>query len=170
MKLAVAGGVLAVVAALLVALYTGARARGMEAYCRNNMRQLGFLAWNNKELVDPKRSGRDYWQAVREAAYKDVRGNWQPISPDPFICPVLGTTVSKPSDASTIDYRGPVNPRDQLKGLTKEEPLGADRVGNHGSGGHVLRLDGSVEDAPRLVDRVKDGDPLWRAADAMLKD
>jgi hypothetical protein len=170
MKLVAMGGALAVVAALLVSLYVGARTRGREAYCRNNLRQLGFLAWNNRELVDPQRSGRDYWQSVREAAYRDVRGKWQVINPDPFICPVLGTTVSKPTDAAAIDYRGPVKPREQLKGLVKSEPLGADRVGNHASGGHVLRLDGSVEDAPRLVDRAQDGDPLWSAAAASLKD
>ena len=170
MKLAVLGGVLAAVVALLVVLYTGARRRGMEAYCRNNLRQMGFLAWNNRELVDPQRSGREYWQAVREAAYKDVRGNWQPINPDPFVCPVLGTTASKASDAAAIDYRGPAKPREQLKGLLKTEPLGADRAGNHGSGGHVLRLDGTLEDAPRFIDRVKDGDPLWSAAASTLKD
>jgi hypothetical protein len=169
-KLAAVGGVLAAAAALLISLYVGARARGMEAYCRNNLRQLGFLAWNNRELIDPQRSGRDYWQSVREAAYRDVRGNWQVIQPDPFVCPVRGTTLSKLSDATTIDYRGPVKPRDQLKGLLKTEPLGADRIGNHGSGGHVLRVDGSVEEAPRLVDRVQDGDPLWSAAAAALKD
>ncbi len=167
---AAAGGVFVAVAALLVTLYMGARARGMEAYCRNNMRQLGFLAWNNRELVDPARTGRDYWQSVREAAYKDVRGNWQPINPDPFVCPVLGTTVSNSPDAKTIDYRGPAKPREQLKGQPKTEPLGADRVGNHGSGGWVLRLDGSVEDGPRLLDRVQDGDPLWSAAASALKD
>lgn len=170
MKLAVLGGVLAAAAAVLVALYVGARNRGLEAYCRNNLRHLGGLASRNWNLLDPQRTGRDFWQAVREAQYKDVRGTWRPIDPDPFVCPVRGTTVSKVDDASTIDYRGPVKVREQLKDTPKAEPIGADRAGNHGSGGHVLRLDTSVEDLPRLIERAKDGDPAWAAAAAALKE
>jgi hypothetical protein len=170
MKLAAAGVAAAAALALLVSFYVGARNRGLEAYCRNNLRQLGTLAWNNREALDPQRTGRDFWQAVREAQYRDVRGKWQPVSPDPFVCPVKGTTVSKVDDKSTIDYRGPAKVRDGLKGTPRGEPLGADRVGNHASGGHVLRLDLSVDDVPKLVDRVRDGDELWSAAAAVLKD
>lgn len=161
---------LAAAAAVLVALYAGARSRGLEAYCRNNMRQLGTLAWNNREAIDPQRTGRDYWQAVREAQYRDVRGKWREIRPDPFVCPVRGTTASQVGDAATIDYRGPVKVREQFKDTPSTEPIGADRPGNHSSGGHVLRLDTSVQSIPRLVDRAKDGDLLWGAAAAALKD
>jgi hypothetical protein len=169
-KIGLAAGILAVALAVLVALFTGARTRGLEAYCRNNLRHLGGLAARNWNGIDPQRTGRDFWQAVREAQYRDVRGKWQPISPNPFVCPVRGTTVSKVDDATTIDYRGPSKVREQLRETPRTEPLGADRAGNHPSGGHVLRLDTSVDDFPRLIDRVKDGDPLWGAAAAALKD
>jgi hypothetical protein len=170
MKLAAAGAAAAAAFALLITLYVGARHRGLEAYCRNNLRHLGDLARRNWEAIDSQRTGRDFWQAVREAQYRDVRGKWQPITPDPFVCPVHGTTVSVVTDSRTIDYRGPIKVRDQIKETPRTEPVGADRPGNHPSGGFVLRLDTSVDDYPRLVDRATDGDPLWAAAAAALKD
>ena len=170
MKIIVLGGAFAAAAALLIALYAGARTRGLEAHCRNNLRHLGDLATRNWGGIDPQRSGRDFWQAVREAQYRDVRKKWQPIDPDPFVCPVHGTTVSKVDDARTIDYRGPAKVREQLRETPKAEPIGADRPGNHRSGGWVLRLDTSVEEIPRLIERDQDGGPLWQAAAAALKD
>src|SRR2546428_13765410 len=92
-KIALAAVLLAAALALLVVLFHGARARGREAYCRNNLRHLGGLAARNWNRIDLQRSGRDFWQNVREEQYRDVRGKWQPISPDPFVCPVLGTTL-----------------------------------------------------------------------------
>lgn len=168
--LAAAGLILAAAGGVLVALYHGARTRGHEAHCRNNLRHLGGLAARNWNAIDPARTGRDFWQAVREAQYRDVRGKWQPIAPDPFVCPVLGTTVSNVLDPKTIDYRGPAKVREHLKETPRGEPVGADRQGNHRSGGHVLRLDTSLDDVPRLVDRSKDGDPLWGSAASSVKD
>ena len=166
----VAAGVLLASVALLVALYSGSRARALEAHCRNNLRHLGGLAARNWNAIDPQRSGRDFWQAIREAQYRDVRGKWQPIEPDPFVCPVRGTTVSNATDAKTIDYRGPVKVREQLKDTPRGEPIGADRAGNHGSGGHVLRLDTSVEQFTPLIERVKEGDSSWQSAAGALKE
>jgi hypothetical protein len=169
-KFAVAGMVLAAMAAVLVVLYHNAVTRGREAHCRNNLRHLGGLASRNWNAIDPSRTGRDFWQAVREAQYRDVRGKWQPINPDPFVCPVLGRTITQPDQKETIDYRGPVKVRETLRETPKTEPIGADRIGNHSSGGHVLRLDTSVEEIPRIVERAKDGGPAWTAAAGALKD
>jgi hypothetical protein len=169
-KIGAAAVILAVAVAVLVALAGGSRARAMETHCRNNLRHLGGLAARNWNAIDPHRTGRDFWQAVREAQYRDVRGKWQIIDPDPFVCPVLGTTVSKVDDARAIDYRGPIKVREQLKDTPRAEPIGADRAGNHRSGGHVLRMDTSVEALPPLIEPVKEGDPLWRSAEGALKD
>ena len=170
MRLALVGVVLAAAAAVLVTLYHNARSRGLEAHCRNNLRHLGGLAARNWNAIDPSRTGRDFWQAVREAQYRDVRGNWRPITPDPFVCPVHGRMSSQPEQKETIDYRGPAKVRDQLKETPKSEPVGADRIGNHPSGGNVLRLDTSVDENARIIERAKDGDPLWSAAAGVLKD
>ena len=78
--------------------------------------------------------------------------------------------MSKVDDATTIDYRGPAKVREGLKGTPNTEPIGADRPGNHGSGGFVLRLDLSVEEVPKLIERDHDGGPHWQAAAAALKD
>lgn len=169
-KLGVAAGLVAAALALLVILYGSSRSRAQEAHCRNNLRHLGGLAARNWNAIDPQRTGRDFWQAVREAQYRDVRGKWRPIEPDPFVCPVLETTVSKVDDARTIDYRGPKKVREQLKDTPQAEPIGADRPGNHRSGGHVLRLDTSVEQFTPLIDAAKGGDALWQAAEGALKD
>lgn len=170
MKVALAGVVLAAATGVLVALYVNARARGVETHCRNNLRHLGGLAARNWNTIDPSRTGRDFWQAVREAQYRDVRGKWQPITPDPFICPARGSVSGQPEQKETIDYRGPAKVREQLRDMPKDEPIGADRADNHPSGGHVLRLDSSVDGAPRIVERLKKGDPGWTAAGSLLKD
>jgi hypothetical protein len=169
-KVIVGAVVVAAAFGLLVTLYVGSRTRGREAYCRNNLRHLGTLAWNNREAIDPSRTGRDYWQAVREAQFKDVRGKWRDIRPDPFVCPVIGTTVSNVQDPKTIDYRGPRKVREQFQDTPKDEPIGADRMGNHSRGGYVLFLDTSVKDVPRIVERSNGEDALWGQAAGSLTD
>lgn len=169
-KLGVLAGAALVSVAVLAVLYAGTRSRGLESHCRNNLRHLGGLAARNWNSLDPTRTGRAFWQGVREAQYKDVRGKWQVPVPDPFVCPVHGRTGSRVDDASAIDYRGPRKVREELRQTPKAEPIGADRPGNHSSGGFVLRLDGSVEEVPVLLDRVFDGAPEWSAAADALQD
>lgn len=169
-KLGAAAAVLAAAASLLLALYAGAATRGREAQCRNNLRQLGVLAANNWMLLDPAKAGRAFWQEVRVAQYRDTNGRWQEIRPDPFVCAVHGRTTSNREDVAAIDYRGPRKPGAELRDYGKARPLGADRPGNHRSGGWVLRLDTSVEAAPPVLDRVPEGDAAWAAAAAELTD
>lgn len=170
-KAGLAAGVAVVLAALLAVLAAGAEARGREAHCRNNLRQLGLIAVSNWDpLEPPEKPGRAFWQLVREAQYRDVKGNWRAMNPDPFTCPVHGKTESKPDDASRIDYRGPRKlPKDPKE--FGALPLGADRPGNHpGGGGHVLRLDLSVSSLPPLVEAAGASDPRWSAAEQALSD
>jgi hypothetical protein len=162
----------AVAVALLVALAAGATSRGKLAHCRNNLRQLGLIAVGNWDPVDPPtRTGRGFWQQIREAQYRDIRGQWRKPDPDPFVCPVHGRTESRPDDPSRIDYRGPRRLRKDVREFPRSEPFGADRPGNHpDGGGFVLRLDGSVSSIPPLVDPAGAGDPLWGEADRALSD
>ncbi|MFN3485450.1 MAG: hypothetical protein ACK44W_08220 [Planctomycetota bacterium] len=170
-KGAVAVAVAGLALAVLLVLAAGARHRGRLAHCRNNLRHLGGLAVRNWALLDPARTGRDFWQQVREAQYRDVRGRWQPIHPDPFVCPVLGTTASRPDAPETIDYLGPRAVREQAKDTPPGEPIGADRPGNHpGGGGHVLRLDTSTGEVNPFVERLAGTSPAWREALGFLKD
>jgi hypothetical protein len=167
--LGAAGGIVGA-AALLIVLYASASKRGAELHCRNNLRQLGAHAASNWPLIDPQKRGRAFWQEVRIAQYRDVNGAWKPMSPDPFVCPVHDRTKSDRERAEAIDYRGPRKVTEEAKAYGSAAPLGADRLGNHGSGGWVLRMDTSVDALPPLVGRVDEGDPLWKAAADALTD
>ncbi len=166
--LAAAGAVVAL--ALLAILYAGASARGKRAHCRNNLRYLGQLAVQNWEALDPQRGGRDFWQQVRELRYRDVRGKWSAPAVDPFVCPVHGRTLSNLQDPRAIDYRGPRVVRGSARETPKDEPIGADRPGNHAAGGFVLRLDGSAQPVDLLLEEAGAGGPAWQAADRHLRD
>lgn len=169
-KLGIAGAVVVAAAAILLTLYASATERGRELHCRNNLRHLGTHAVSNWQLVDPSKTGRLFWHEVRIAQYRDVNGKWKEMNPDPFVCPVHARTATNREDPKAIDYRGPKKLPDDLKDFPKGAPLGADRPGNHASGGWVLRLDGSVEALSPLVDRVRDGSPPWAAAADALTD
>jgi hypothetical protein len=169
-KLGILAAAALLAAAMLAVLHAGAAKRGLETHCRNNLRHLGGLAARNWNALDPSRTGRSFWQGVREAQYRDVRGKWQAPDPDPFVCPVHARTATKLDDPAAIDYRGPRKVREELKQTPAGEPLGSDRPGNHASGGFVLRLDTSVQEVPAILDRTAEGDPLWKAAGDALQD
>jgi hypothetical protein len=181
-KLVLGAVALVVALSLLLVLQSASSGRARSAHCRNNLRGIGQLAQQNWNGVDPSRKGREFWQAVRELRYKPVRGDWHPpydarsraqAGPnprDPFLCPVHGRTASDPASAAAIDYRGPKSLREDLRQLGRGEPLGADRPGNHPDGGHVLRLDTSVEHVPSIIDAARGADPLWAEAERFLRD
>ena len=153
-KVMVGVGIIVASVAVLIVLWSSALHRGRLSHCRNNLRYLGQLTVQNWQDLDPERTGRDFWQAVREARYKTTRGEWLKYPEhDPVLCPVFGQTVSNRDDPAAIDYAGPSNLPDELKELPHTEPVGADRPGNHPDGGiHVLRLDTSVEEVFPVVE------------------
>lgn len=151
-KIAVAAAVLVAAPALLGVLYAGARQRALVSHCRNNLRHLGGLAVRNWENLDKKKTGRLFWQEIREAQYHALDGKWSVPPTEPFRCPLVERSVLLgPQDPASIDYLGPVSVPKSPREMPKGAPIGADRQGNHPSGGHVLRLDTSVEDLPPLI-------------------
>ncbi|HEU4339633.1 MAG TPA: hypothetical protein VFS19_06155 [Planctomycetota bacterium] len=76
-----------------------------------------------------------------------------PIDPRWFCCPQVGVV-----EVGRIDYRGPSLP---LRGMDRNDPIAADRPGNHGSGegGNVALRSGSVMSVSEL-------DPAWTRAAA----
>ncbi|HEU4338457.1 MAG TPA: hypothetical protein VFS19_00175 [Planctomycetota bacterium] len=151
---AVAGGVLVVVA-------SGARDRGRDTYCRNNLRKLGQLAWDRLKSDDERTTGgRAFWQEVRQDKFTNVIGGKESWivrfgGLNPFGCPVRGVqpldlAALEPeayarlmSDVKTIDYRGPRIPA--ASPPSRPEVVGGDLEGNHPrGGGHVLFADLSV--------------------------
>ena len=163
-KLLVGIAAAVVLAATLMALTWRARAEGRLSYCRNNLRHLGELAHAqfaaNYESI-PTQGGRAFWQAIRDFRYFDSRNkSWRREPLNPFGCPVRGVSpldlaslspedlAKYMSDPSTIDYRGPSSfPEEPSKVV-----LGADRDGNHRSGGHVLLADFSILKTSEALD------------------
>ncbi len=182
-KVLAAGAAAVAAAALLLVLYSGSRSRGLEAHCRNNLRHLGAMAANNWRAIPVERTGSAFWHAVRGEQYL-TRGRepqWLPPYPpkpagpaenprDPFLCPVHGKTLSDPLDPRAVDFLGPRALGEQDEDPPKDRPIGADRPGNHPSGGHVLRVDGSVRPVSSIVERLAGSDPAWTGLDRFLKD
>ncbi|MBI2932355.1 MAG: hypothetical protein HYY16_11955 [Planctomycetes bacterium] len=184
LKLGVGSAAIGVLAAILVVLAVGARLKGKLSHCRNNMRYLGVLA--RKELMSapdqpPEERGRAFWQWVREQQYHNPRDQTWVLKGalNPFGCPVRGrapldlTSLSRQeyakimSDPSTIDYRGPKSLPDPLEGNVM---LGADREGNHPSGGHVLMADLSVSEKQQSGIQVHASEEMWRRAGVETRD
>ncbi len=164
-KLLTSLAVMFVLLAILGVLAVNARQRGRESHCRNNLRRLGGMIHGDRlNILDepPSERGREFWQAYRRREYyNEARKTWLRRGElNPFSCPVLGrgpeslspsslsddAFVKFMADLSTIDYRGPK----ELK--SGRIVLGADREGNHVSGGFVLHLDLSVAKGDEAVD------------------
>jgi hypothetical protein len=156
--------------AVLTVLYAGARQRALVSHCRNNLRHLGGLAGRNWENLDKQKTGRLFWQEVREAQYHALDGSWSvPADREPFTCPVIHSGLHpRPDDPGSIDYLGPRFVRKDPRQLPKAEPIAADRPGNHSSGGLVLRLDTTVDDLTPLIDG--NDRAAWASALPFLKD
>ena len=169
LKIALAAGVAVAAVAVLGVLYAGARQRSRISHCRNNLRHLGGLAVRNWENLDRQKSGRLFWQEIREAQYHSLDGKWSVPPTQPFSCPLVDRSVpSKPEDPGSIDYLGPRAVRKSARETPKGEPIGADRPGNHPSGGHLLRLDSSVDDLPPVI--VAASGEAWEEGRRTLKE
>lgn len=169
LKSALAAGIVIVAAAVLGVLYEGARLRARVSYCANNLRHLGGVAVKNWGAVDQEKTGRLFWQEIREAQYRSLDGKKWSIPPaEPFTCPVLGHAPGDPADPRSIDYLGPQRVRPSAQETPAGEPIGADRPGNHPSGGLVLFLDTSVGSLPPMVADLRGS--AWAEIQKFLKD
>lgn len=133
-------------AAIVVVLFVSAKKRSNYELCRGNLISLA-IALRGGELLDSPR-----WDEVpRGRAFLADPSRWpmrQRFEID-LSCPVLG-------EGREIDYRGPARP---LREIRPDQPLCADRPGNHGPGrgGNVMRKSGEVVS-------VGENDPLWAQA------
>lgn len=143
--LAVAAGTL-VLGSIFLVFFVSMRRDSNEELCRANLTLIG-MAIRVGELPssakwDAAGRGRDFFaNQERWPAYQK-----RPID---LCCPVK-------AERREIDYRGPALP---LREIKNDEPMAADRPGNHGrgKGGNVLLKTGQVYTASLA-------DPLWAAA------
>lgn len=151
--LLLAGGALVLfLSALALVAFVSMKKDSSEELCRANLTVLGMAIRVGELPSSPK------WDAVGRG--RDFFRN-QPKWPTyqqrdvDLYCPVKATRKE-------CDYRGPAKP---LREIKNEEPIAADRVGNHGpeKGGNVLLKTGAVHTAG-----IKDA--LWVAADQSTSD
>ena len=143
--LAVAAGVLFLSAIFLV-FFVSMRRESNEELCRANLTVIGMSIRVGELPSSPKWDGVGTGRAFF-ANYKKWP-SYQQREFDPC-CPVKGTRKE-------IDYRGPSR---FLRELKNEEPMAADRPGNHGpgKGGNVLLKTGACH-------TVAENHALWAAA------
>ena len=178
--------VVAAMASFLVVALTGARRRAELTHCRNNLRRLGedaatllekdesmirrrLNAWaaETGDAGPVELRGRRFWQAVRLVVYrqkfpKENREGYKYVGVDMFDCPLNGAGARNWDSLDTIDYRGPdeeLLPDHVEAGRVANRVVGADRAGNHASGGYVLFLSMEIRDRyPELTElRVDEG-------------
>src|SRR5688572_3175567 len=148
--IAVALAGVAVLAIVVVSL-AGLRRVDRRETCLWNLSRVGLA------VIASEPRAVEGWDRVGTGArfFQDFR-DWPgpppfPIEPAWFCCPEVG----RPSPGR-IDYRGPATP---LRALDRNEPIVADRPGNHGAreGGNVVLRNGSVM-------TVSEADPAWSRA------
>ncbi len=134
-------------AAVVLVFFVSARKRSNYELCRGNLILVAIALRGGDPLDAPS------WDEVpRGRAFLQGRHRW-PMRQRRDLdlrCPVKG-------GGSEIDYRGPARP---LRQIGSDEPVCADRRGNHGPGmgGNVLLKSGEVLTAA-------ENDDIWRAAD-----
>jgi prepilin-type N-terminal cleavage/methylation domain-containing protein len=131
--------IIGILSSLLLPAITHILFQARVTNCASNQRQLyqlGTIYSSSHKGNWPSARGEELWLSLRrmmppliEADHAEILG-----------CPVLQTELG--SDETS--FRGPVPPMGKIGAA---DPLGADKVGNHGPdhGGNVLLKDGSVQ-------------------------
>jgi hypothetical protein len=141
-----AGVVLVAVVGLLGASYASMRKHADAEMCGVNLRSIYIQMRSGEPVTSPKwapaGTGRAFLASYPEWPTHQDR-------PLDLNCPVKGRSAE-------IDYRGPARP---LHLMERDEPIVADRPGNHGpgNGGNVLLKSGALQTCTER-------DPLWAQA------
>ncbi|MBV8880448.1 MAG: hypothetical protein JO332_10820 [Planctomycetaceae bacterium] len=151
--LLLAAGALALfIGALVLVLFVSMKKESNEELCRANLTVLGMAIRVGELPSSPKwdamGKGRDFFRN------QEKWPTYQQRELDLY-CPVLATRKD-------CDYRGPAK---LLREIRNDEPIAADRIGNHGpeKGGNVLLKTGAVHTAGLK-------DALWTAAGQTTSD
>jgi prepilin-type N-terminal cleavage/methylation domain-containing protein len=132
--------IIGILAGLLLPVIGNAITQTKITACLHNQQQLyklGTLYASSHKGSWPSAKGEDLWLSLRRTAPPLIEEGHASI----LHCMVLDPELS----VDETNYRGPVVPFARV-GAT--EPLGADKIGNHGEkrGGCVLYKDGSAQE------------------------
>jgi hypothetical protein len=124
--------------------------------CANNLRQLhtlGTIYASTHQGDWRSETGEALWLSFTRTVPPLIEADWVEI----LACPLRG---EEPGPGET-HYRGPRVPWGKLK---SPDPLGGDKVGNHGDGrgGNVLYKDGSVTELDPQDLRWRQGEDVLR--------
>jgi hypothetical protein len=151
----IAGGAVLLGGVALVLFLSSAKSNRNEE-CQFHMMRL-FIALNSAETGESKEwdsqpAGRRFWD--RSSGWPGAR---MPIDRRDLVCPVLGRT--EPGlGPDHVDYRGPSR---SLRLLGADDPVAADREGNHLTRGNVLLKSGTIVEAD---------DAMWARASRTTSD
>lgn len=194
LKLGLMAAAIVVFGSFIVVAYSGARNRGLQTHCKNNLRFLGERAVEviREAYLNPYRPeyvqitngearGRQFWMAVHEVK---LRNKGRDLSPYecPFARQVGGLARDESLRVDRIDYRGPNGNATKYDIFT---PLACDRADNHPDGTiNVLMLKVSVEKrggrrgedgienvSPSFqILQARRGDELWNRCEQTTRD
>jgi prepilin-type N-terminal cleavage/methylation domain-containing protein len=148
--------IIGILASLLLPAIAAAIRAARTTACAQNLSQLykmGHVYATNHKGKWPTETGEALWLRFQTMQPPLLDVDMKEV----YFCQVKG----EPGDVGQTDYRGPaVNVNKAAPG----DPIGADKVGNHGESyaGNVLRMAGDVQN-------VDLGDPLWLQAAEKLK-
>lgn len=132
--------IIGILSSLLIPAIVQAMFRARVTACSHNQRQLyqlGTVFASSHKGNWPGARGEELWLSLRRMVPPLIEAEHAEI----LTCPCLQTQIGP----DETHFRGPALPMGKL-GAT--DPLGADKVGNHGEdlGGNVLLRDGSVQE------------------------
>lgn len=147
--------IISILAGLLIPVINIALRRAKIAACSHNLGQLfktAQLYGTRHKGAWPSGQGEEFWLSLQKTQPPLIKEGLSAV----FACPLK----ERFGGPGTCDFRGPANP---VSRLDADDPVGADKSGNHGEeyAGNVLRLAGDVQEAEL-------GDKLWELCSTKL--
>jgi prepilin-type N-terminal cleavage/methylation domain-containing protein len=153
--------IIGILAALLLPAIARAIRNAKVTRCVNNLAQLWKMQYNysvqygGADKMFPVETCGNFWLKLNTITPPLIDSTLAGGSNNIYACPLEGN----PNATGTTDFRGPNGNVNAPANFGDGDPVGADKVANHGSseGGNVLRKSGDCLTA-------SNGDTLWALA------
>ena len=131
--------IIGILSSLLLPAIVHAIIQAKVTACGSNLRQLyqlGTVYSTSHKGTWPSAKGEELWLSLRRMVPPLIEADHAEV----LACPCLGTDLGP----DETHFRGPALPMSKLGAA---DPVGADKVGNHGDllGGNILLKDGGVQ-------------------------